>query len=89
MSAGVSINTVPARLHKLFRTPCSAVTSALAQVFSKRVIHGIESSQVGSGAMVSDEQANEVVAKLRELETEQNLMKDLFNRAVTREPVGQ
>ena len=26
-------------------------------------------------------QANEIVAKMRELETEQNLMKDLFNRA--------
>ena len=32
--------------------------------------------------MVSVEQANEVVAKQRELETEQNLMKDSFNRAV-------
>ena len=31
--------------------------------------------QLGSGAMVSDEQANEIAA------TEQNLMKDLFNRA--------
>ena len=31
--------------------------------------------------MVSVEQANEIVAKLRELETEQNLMKDLFNRS--------
>ena len=32
--------------------------------------------------MVSVEQANEIVAKMRELETEQNLMKDLFNRAL-------
>ena len=32
--------------------------------------------------MVSVEQANEIVAKLRELETEQNIMKDLFNRAL-------
>ena len=32
--------------------------------------------------MVSVEQANEIVAKRRELETEQNLMKDLFNRAL-------
>ena len=32
--------------------------------------------------MVSVEQANETVAKMRELETEQNLMKDLFNRAL-------
>ena len=31
--------------------------------------------------MVSVEQANEIVAKMRELETEQNLMKDFFNRA--------
>ena len=31
--------------------------------------------------MVRVEQANEIVAKLRELEMEQNLMKDLFNRA--------
>ena len=32
--------------------------------------------------MVSVEQANEIVAKMRELVTEQNLMKDLFNRAL-------
>ena len=32
--------------------------------------------------MVSVQQANEIVAKMRELETEQNLMKDLFNRAL-------
>ena len=32
--------------------------------------------------MVSVERANEIVAKMRELETEQNLMKDLFNRAL-------
>ena len=32
--------------------------------------------------MVSVEQATEIVAKMRELETEQNLMKDLFNRAL-------
>ena len=32
--------------------------------------------------MVSVEQANEIVAKLRELEMEQNLLKDLFNRAL-------
>ena len=32
--------------------------------------------------MVSVEQANEIVAKMWELETEQNLMKDLFNRAL-------
>ena len=32
--------------------------------------------------MVSVEQANEIVAKVRELDTEQNLMKDLFNRAL-------
>ena len=32
--------------------------------------------------MVSVEQANEIVAKKREFETEQNLMKDLFNRAL-------
>ena len=32
--------------------------------------------------MVSVEQANEVVAKPRELESEHNLMKDLFNRAL-------
>ena len=32
--------------------------------------------------MVSVEQANGIVAKMRELETEQNLMKDLFNRAL-------
>ena len=38
--------------------------------------------QLGSGAMVSVEQANEIVAKLRELETEQIFMKDLFNRAL-------
>ena len=38
--------------------------------------------QLGSGAMVSVEQANEIVAKMRELETEQNLLKDLFNRAL-------
>ena len=38
--------------------------------------------QLGSGAMVSVEQANEIVATLRELDTEQNLMKDLFNRAL-------
>ena len=31
--------------------------------------------------MFGVEQANEIVAKLRELETEQSLMKDLFNRA--------
>ena len=31
--------------------------------------------------MVRVEQANETVAKLRELDMEQNLMKDLFNRA--------
>ena len=31
--------------------------------------------------MVSVEHANEMLAKMRELETEQNLMKDLFNRA--------
>ena len=33
--------------------------------------------------MVSVEQANEIVAKMRELETEQNLMKDLFNRGMS------
>ena len=38
--------------------------------------------------MVSVEQANAIVAKLRELETEQNIMKNLFNR-ITHEPVGQ
>ena len=38
--------------------------------------------QLGSGAMVSVEQANEIVAKLRELDTEQKIMKDLFNRAL-------
>ena len=32
--------------------------------------------------MDSVEQANEIVAKMREKETEQNLMKDLFNRAL-------
>ena len=32
--------------------------------------------------MVSVEQANEIVAKLREPETEQNFMKDLCNRAL-------
>ena len=32
--------------------------------------------------MVSVEQSNEIVAKLRELETEQHLMKDLFNRVL-------
>ena len=32
--------------------------------------------------MVSVEQANEIVAKMRELETGQHLMKDLFNRAL-------
>ena len=32
--------------------------------------------------MVSVEQANEIVVKMRELETEQNLMKDLFIRAL-------
>ena len=32
--------------------------------------------------MVSVEQANEIVAKMRELETEQNLMKDLLNLAL-------
>ena len=32
--------------------------------------------------MISVEQANVIVAKLRELETQQNLMKDLFNRAL-------
>ena len=32
--------------------------------------------------MVSVEQANEIVAKMRELETEQNLIKDLFNSAL-------
>ena len=37
--------------------------------------------------MVSVEQANEIVAKMRELETEQNLMKDMFNRALRHEPV--
>ena len=69
---------------QIVRTPSSAVTSAWAQVFSKRVIHGIESQhsvQLGSRAMVTVEQANEIVATLRELETE-NLMKDLFNRAL-------
>ena len=38
--------------------------------------------QLGSGAMVSVEQANEIVAKLRELGVEQHLMRDLFNRAL-------
>ena len=38
--------------------------------------------QLGGGAFASVEQANEIVAKLRELETEQNLIEDLFNRAL-------
>ena len=38
--------------------------------------------------MVSVEQTKEIVAKLRELETEQNLMKDLFNRAMRTRQTG-
>ena len=38
--------------------------------------------QRDSGELVGVERANEIVAKLRELETEQNLVKDLFNRAL-------
>ena len=38
--------------------------------------------QLGSGAVVSVQQAYEIVAKLRELEKEQNIMKCWFNRAV-------
>ena len=38
--------------------------------------------------MVSVEQANEIVAMLRELDTEQNLMMNLFDRAL-RTPVWQ
>ena len=37
--------------------------------------------------MVSVEQANEIVAKMRELETEQNLMKGLVQSYTTHEPV--
>ena len=54
---------------------------ALLPMLSHR--HWLKSlAKVSSTAMVSVEQANEVVAKPRELETEQNLMKDLFNRAL-------
>ena len=35
--------------------------------------------QLGSGAMVSVEQANEIVTKLRERETEQSIVKDLVH----------
>ena len=38
--------------------------------------------------MVSVEQANEIVAKQRELETEQKLTKDLFNRALRTSQTG-
>ena len=67
---------------QVVRTSSNAVTSAFAQVFSKGVSHGDRITtfiQLGSGAMVSVEQANDIVAKLQERETEQNVMKDLFN----------
>ena len=67
------------------RTRANAVTSALAGVFTTRVIHGIQSQHsfnLLAEQMVSVQQANEIVAKLRELEAEQNLMKDLFNSAM-------
>ena len=38
--------------------------------------------------MVSVEQANEIVAKLREIETEQHIMKDLFTRAMRTSQTG-
>ena len=38
--------------------------------------------QLGSGAMVSAKQANEIVPNLRELDMEQNIIKDQFNRAL-------
>ena len=61
------------------------MTSALAEVFSKTVIHGIESQHsfnLVAEQWLASNKPNEIVAKMRELETEQNLMKDLFNRAL-------
>ena len=42
MSASLSISTRSSTAH-VVRTPANAVASALAQVFSKEVIHGFES----------------------------------------------
>ena len=79
----MSVSIVSCTSLHILCTLANVVTSALAQVFSKTVIHGITFIQLGSGAMVSVEQANEIVAKMRGgLRTEQNLMKDLFNRAL-------
>ena len=68
-SACLSVSAVLAHQHRVF---------ALLPMLSHR--HWLRSSAKESST-VSVEQANEIVAKLRELETEQNLMKDLFNRA--------
>ena len=58
-------------------TPADDVTSALAQVLS--------TFNLAAEQMVGVEQANRIVSKQRELETEQNIAKDLFKsaRAVT------
>ena len=61
-------------LAHVVRIVADVVASALAQVFRKRVNHGIEpqhSFSLVAERMVSVEQANEIVAQLRELETEQ------------------
>ena len=75
----MSVSTVHAPLNTFSALLLMSLKSSAKQSSTCRITTFI---RLGGGAMVSVEQANEIVAKMRELETEQNLMKDLFNRAL-------